>query len=209
MKKALLIIFIKNPVQGKVKTRLANSTGDFAAFQVYNKLLEHTRNITLYSQIDKYVFYTDFVDKEDIWNNAFYHKYLQIGNDLGEKMQNAFEVGFKDGYDKIILIGTDCYQLTSEIIDYAFAKLDIYDIVLGPANDGGYYLIGMNQLYYPVFQDIHWSTSSVLEETIEKINGIKKSYKLLDEKVDIDTFDDLKKTPELLNWFNDNMLDTE
>ena len=186
-----LIIFIKNPVAGQVKTRLAESIGDNKALRVYKQLLKYTRNLTDYLQSDKLLFYSDFIDKDDDWDNAIYSKNLQTGNDLGEKMLNAFVTTFHLGYKKAVIIGSDCVELTREIIENAFYLLETNDVVIGPAKDGGYYLLGMNQLYPEIFKEKSWSAPKLLNETIRTIKEKGLNYQQLQVLNDIDELKDL------------------
>lgn len=188
-----LIIFAKNPVLGKVKTRLAATIGDEKALNVYKELLQHTHDISSKVKANKVVFYSDFVKNQDLWDQAKYIKKLQKGDDLGARMSDAFERTLAENR-KVIVIGTDCKELTPEILTQAFDTLNYVDVVIGPALDGGYYLIGMKNREEALFQNINWSTSYVLEQTIRKINTQKLSYVLLKTLSDIDTEEDLKKS---------------
>ena len=162
---SVLIIFVKNPVLGKVKTRLADALGEENALLIYQKLLQHTCLVTGNIIADKYVFYLEFINHNDLWKNEVYKKKLQHGNDLGERMKNAFELLFQKGYKEIVIIGSDCYELTEEIIMNAFGELKQKDVVIGPAKDGGYYLLGMNIFIPELFTGKSWSTNKVLQET--------------------------------------------
>ncbi len=191
MKNSALIIFAKNPEAGKVKTRLAATIGNEQALAVYNHLLNHTVSCTEYLPIDKFVFYSNNIPHEDVWDLKHYFKDLQIGKDLGERMKNAVDATFEKGYEKIVIIGTDCPELTGGIIMNAFEYLQNNDLVIGPAEDGGYYLIGSKKLHTEIFEDIKWSTAEVLNETIRKLNSLQLSYFLLPELNDIDEEKDL------------------
>lgn len=191
MTKQALLIFAKNPEAGRVKTRLAATIGTDAALDVYKQLVEHTVLVTICLPVDKIVFYSDFVFDKDEWNTELYLKQLQNGKDLGERMNNAFASAFKNGYDRVVIIGTDCFELNAEIIMNAFACLDKYDVVIGPAEDGGYYLLGLKQLYSEVFENIHWSTSTVFDETTRKCAALQLTYGLLPVLNDIDEENDL------------------
>ena len=109
-------------------------------------------------------------------------------------MLHAFESGFDGGYRHIVLIGTDCYELNTAIINAAFAALEHADAVVGPARDGGFYLIGLNRFIPELFQGRQWSTSIVLIETVEILHRLAVHYELLTELSDIDTFEDLKNS---------------
>ena len=195
---SLLIIFYRNPEVGKVKTRLAATLGDVKALSIYLLLVKHTRKVTETLPVHRALFYSDHVDTADSWSNETYQKYLQSGKDLGEKMMHSFEVGFNAGYKSICIIGTDCLELTSEIIEEAFHKLQTHDAVLGPAMDGGYYLLGMNQLHSSLFNNKNWSTHTVLPSTLRdfKTLGLKfwqlKTLNDVDEQKDLpDNFESL------------------
>jgi len=190
MSKAL-IIFIKNPVLGKVKTRLAATVGDVTAFEVYKKLLNHTKKITLLIDADKFLFYADFLQTEDEWPNDRFIKHLQIGNDLGERMHNAFEYTFLNKYKKVIIIGSDCIDLSAPVIEDAYMFLDNRDVVIGPAKDGGYYLLGMKNPHQCLFKNVLWSTSQVLKQTLSICISQHLNYSLLPTLTDIDHENDL------------------
>jgi len=190
MKEALLI-FTRNPQPGKVKTRLAATIGNEATLQIYKQLLLHTVSMTYQLPIDKIIFYSDYIDQEDVWESTYYHKQVQQGSELGERMKNAFASTFEREYNKIVIIGTDCPGLNAEIIMNAFATLDKNDVVIGPAEDGGYYLLGMKQLNRALFEDIHWSTSTVLDDTKNKCAALHLKYGLLPLLKDIDEEKDL------------------
>ncbi len=187
--KAALIIFQKNVVYGKVKTRLAATVGNDEAMWVYQQLLRHTYAATKGLAADKIVFYSDYKERAD-WDDA-YQKKIQQGNDLGERMKQAFEDIFQNGYQKVIIIGTDCPELTERIIIDAFERLERYTIVIGPAADGGYYLLGMKALYPQLFENIHWSTDKVLSETLQHCRNNHLSYCLLSRLHDVDEEKDL------------------
>ncbi len=189
--KRLLLIFYRNPVIGGVKTRLAKTAGDEKALAVYVFMAAHTRNITQHLPVTKRVYYADFIDREDAWENSTYQKFLQQGDDLGEKMLNAFRDGYKDGYQSICIIGTDCLELNSTILESAFQALLIHDVVLGPAKDGGYYLLGMTKLQQELFQGKSWSTSSVANDTLADCTRLNLSYVLLPVLQDVDEESDL------------------
>ena len=191
---ALLMVFMKNPIAGKVKTRLAIETGKKEALNIYLRLIEHTQFVTSKIQTcDKAIYYSSSVDEHDQWTSDTYNKYLQKGNGLGEKLSNAFADAFNHGYKKVIAIGTDSFEITSDIIDNAFSSLENSEIVIGPAKDGGYYLIGMNRHKPEIFKDIEWGTNKGLSATLSIIRSIDCRHTLLKELSDIDTLQDYKK----------------
>lgn len=191
--KKLLIIFVKNPETGKVKSRLANSIGDEKARSVYKKLLLKTKDVVKGLDIDKQVCYAEFIDLDDIWENDAFDKTLQCHGDLGERMKNAFQNAFSNSYSKVCLIGSDIMELNEDILTDAFELLEKSDLVIGPSLDGGYYLIGMKSPKENLFENISWSSSSVLEETIATAVDLKLAYSLLPVLNDIDVIDDIKE----------------
>ena len=197
MSKALLI-FVKNAIRGQVKTRLAATVGDELAMHVYQQLLEHTRKVSQVVDVDKYVYYADFIAKEDTWSNSHFQKRVQKGNDLGDRMQHAFSCAFENGYEHVIIIGSDCPGIDEKILEVAFSYLKNYDVVIGPANDGGYYLLGMKKFYPQLFNNIAWSTTAVLNQTIAKCRELGIMYTALPLLHDVDEEKDLIHLKPLL-----------
>jgi uncharacterized protein len=187
--KSALIILVRNPVLGKVKTRLAVTMGKEKALQVYTRLLAHTKNITQNLPVKNFVFYADEINNKDLWDG--YKKRLQQGNNLGERISHALREVFNEGYQNICVIGSDCYDLNEAILSSAFEKLYSYDVLIGPATDGGYYLIGMRLFFKNLFDGIAWSSSSVLAETIKKVQQQNLSVHLLPVLNDVDEEKDI------------------
>ena len=193
MKRAL-IIFVRHPEKGKVKTRLAASIGEEKAFSVYIELLEHTHAISALVHADKFVFYANKIQREDMWETPEFTKKLQTNDDLGGKMRSAFSVIFEMGYQQVIIIGSDCFELSTAMIELAFASLEVKEVVIGPANDGGYYLLGMKKLLPFIFEKKQWSTNNVFQQTINDLQREKISYSELAILTDVDTEEDWVKT---------------
>ena len=191
MTKSAIIILIRNPILGRVKTRLAADIGDFNALTVYKTLLSYTRKITNSINSSRLLFYSDYIDFNDDWEDKIYKKYVQSGTDFGEKMLNAFKIALTN-HNLAVIIGSDCLELDSKIINLAFKKLKEFDVIIGPAKDGGYYLMGLKKVYPQLFQDKNWSTDSVLSETINTIKDLGLTLHLLSLLGDIDTLQDLK-----------------
>ena len=188
--KNLLLIFTRNPELGKCKTRLAATIGDENALDIYKFLLNHTFSITKSLKVVKQVYYSEVIWENDIWNNTIFQKKLQHGVDLGDRMANAFIEGFTNGFEKIIVIGSDMYDLSKADIENAFSKLDQADVVIGPAVDGGYYLLGMKKFVASVFKNKDWGTETVLKDTLQNIENY--NTKLLEARNDIDVYEDIK-----------------
>jgi len=192
MKTDALIIFTRNPEWGKVKTRLAKSIGNEKALEVYKSLLLHTRNITQTVDCDKFVFYDNRIEPNDIWLDKEYNKRIQSGDDLGEKMQNAFQEVFDLGYKNCIIVGSDLFDLQTQHLTIAFEKLQQNEVVIGPAEDGGYYLLGLQKLFPEIFSNKNWGTETVLKDTLDNLKNYK--FDLLETLNDIDTLEDLEKS---------------
>jgi rSAM/selenodomain-associated transferase 1 len=189
-----LIIFVKNPEPGKVKTRLAKSIGEEAALEIYSRLLLYTKAITSKVVASRFLFYSSRVDEQDDWDPHVYEKRVQSGLDLGERMASAFSAVLKE-VDQAVIIGSDCLELTAGIIDKAFSTLKRKDAVIGPARDGGYYLLGIKQFHPELFAGKQWSTSTVYPYTIADLRALGLSYTTLPVLSDIDDVDDLKRSP--------------
>ena len=187
-----LLIFIKNAEKGKVKTRLAQTVGEERALEIYLALLSHTRKIAQKVATNRLLFYSSFVDDDDNWSSGDFQKLVQRGADLGERMLNAFLEAFKT-HSKVVIIGSDCASLKPEIIQEAFHQLDHFPFVIGPATDGGYYLLGMTEAESTLFNHMEWSTETVLSTTLNRIRNLGKTYYLLPELSDIDYEEDWEK----------------
>ena len=194
-----IIIFAKFPEEGKVKTRLAKDKGPYFATEFYRVCAEHiisevkklnNNNFTSYV----YCYSNSQIEMISRWLGKELIVRSQIDGDLGERMSNSFNEVFQAGFLKAIIIGTDVPDINSDLINSAASKLDENDLVIGPSLDGGYYLLGMNRLVSEIFRDIQWSTSLVLQSTLNKIKSLELKAGLLEELIDIDTENDL------LNW---------
>ncbi|WP_461451675.1 TIGR04282 family arsenosugar biosynthesis glycosyltransferase [Mucilaginibacter sp.] len=187
-----LIIFVRHPELGKVKTRLAKVIGDEKALAVYNLLLSHTRQISIPLNCRKFIYYTDQVIEHDIWTFPGYTKRQQIGEELGARMSNAFKELFEQGFKRVMIIGSDCYQLQTRLLEQAIDALNDNDVVIGPTFDGGYYLLGSNQYIPELFTEKDWSTDQVATQTISTISQLKMNHSLLEKLYDVDEAADLE-----------------
>jgi hypothetical protein len=188
-----LIVFVKNLIPGTVKTRLADEIGADLAMEVYKQLVENTSDISDKVKVDRAVYYSEYVELYDFFHEDKYSKHLQEGNDLGQRMVNAFFDAFEEGYEKAVLIGSDIPNINKKIIDQAFAELDDHDITVGPAEDGGYYLLGMKKGNPSLFENKTYSHGNVLNELLEAAKEAELSVFQLEELVDLDTKEDFKK----------------
>jgi len=195
MHKNLVITFTRNPELGKVKTRLAKTIGNISALAIYKKLLEHTESVLQQIDCDKAVYYSVKIRENDLWNPDIYQKHQQFGDHLGIRMLNAFKTGFDAGYTKIVIVGSDLYDLKPKHINQAFDALDNNDAVIGPALDGGYYLLGMKQLHPAVFENKSWGIETVFEDTMKDL--VKENVFLLEPLNDVDTYEDMSNNQTL------------
>lgn len=193
MGKNKLIIFAKQPKLGKVKTRLASTIGDEKTLKIYFELLEVTKNVTSVIDAEKIVYWDELRDGHPNEFEFGYQNRIQTTGELGFKMENAFQNEFNLSARKIVIIGTDCPYLTKDIFEVAYSELDHVDFVVGPALDGGYYLLGMKEFSPFIFHSIPWSTKDVLSLTIESIRKNNKTFALLKELSDIDDINDLEQ----------------
>lgn len=188
--KNALIIFTRNPELGKCKTRLAATVGDESALEIYKFLLNHTVTITKNLKADKFVYYSEKHRENDIWDTEIFSKKVQQGEDLGVRMQNAFTEVFELGYQHAIIIGSDMYDLSTSELQDAFTQLEKNNFVLGPAEDGGYYLLGMKEVKPALFKNKAWGTETVQAATLSDLNDEK--VVVLNEKNDVDYYEDIK-----------------
>ena len=195
------MVFIKDSSKYPVKTRLKTSIGKNKSIWVYNQILKKTALVLKNIKTDIAVFhYNSIISKNPFKNFSKWNK-IQIGENLGKKISNAFNWGFEKGYKKIIIIGSDLWDLNEEIINTGFIELNKNKVVIGPSIDGGYYLLGLNQKMPKIFEGIKWGTQSVLAETLKLLEH--EPY-ILPELNDIDTFEDLITNPSLFKIYNKN-----
>ena len=199
-KKDALLIFTRNPELGKVKTRLAKGIGEVNALEVYKKLLQHTHDQIHTLGVTKRVGYSDRLGIDDLWDASVFEKFVQEGGDLGERMQRAFEQAFLENFQKVIIIGSDLYDLKNSHLEQAFEALDHSDAVIGPALDGGYYLLGLRQPIPNIFKNKTWGSVSVLRDTRKDLKEYTVRY--LEPLNDIDYAKDLAVYPEFASYFN-------
>lgn len=186
-----IIILCKNPILGKAKTRLAKSIGAEKALEIYHFLLQHTAKVVAAVPCDKRIFYSDTVLTDDAFQGDNYYKTLQAKGDLGNRMQAAFEDAFAAGYSRVVIIGSDCYELSSSILNDALIALENHATVFGPAKDGGYYLMGMRQLIPAVFNNQPWSQDHLLSSTLQTLEQLEHAHHLLPILSDVDYLEDL------------------
>lgn len=192
-----LIILTRYPAPGAVKTRLAQTLGDTIAVEFYRRCAERLflQSRQLPRAVRRYLFYAGVDGEEALlqWAGGQFTYEAQRGQDLGERMRNAFHHVFARRAPKAIVVGTDIPDLTAELMERALHRLQNYDVVIGPDHNGGYYLLGMKLLHETLFQGISWGTSRVYGQTLRLAKGLGLSVAFLPVLVDVDTEDDLRR----------------
>ncbi|MCE1227226.1 MAG: TIGR04282 family arsenosugar biosynthesis glycosyltransferase [Geobacteraceae bacterium] len=192
----ILCLFVKPPIPGRVKTRLARDLGNQQACVIYVQLVEQILHQIQVSGLPLALFF-DGDDQELLplsWRSAAAVCCKQIGNDLGERMATAFRHLFDAGYQSVMLCGSDIVGIDAEYLHQAAEKLEQSGMVIAPAHDGGYCLIGFStELFNPlVFEGILWSTEQVLLQTLKRCEQAGLKPVMLETLRDLDTLDDLK-----------------
>ncbi len=188
-----LLVFVKLPVAGQVKTRLQPELSPELAAGLYRVMVDDV--FTALERPGQWDFFACFspLEREHAfreWLPGSIGFVAQSGADLGERLANAFCWSHARGHSRTIVVGTDMPTLDSDVLSDAFRALDRDDVVLGPSTDGGYYLVGLSEPHPELFENVGWSTSEVLEQTIARIDDTRATYHLLPEKTDIDTWQD-------------------
>jgi len=192
-----ILLFVKYPENGGVKTRLAKSIGDAVAVSLYKCFVEDILSSLQGINAHIWICYYPEIARDDmaVWLGSRYVYVLQKGENLGKRIQHCFKRSFDKGFEKTIVLASDIPEISENIINKAFECLEYKDAVIGPSYDGGYYLLGFNKKSYAtqIFDDISWSTNLVYEETLGKIEVYKLGYSVLDKINDMDTIEDICK----------------
>lgn len=195
------MVFARPPIAGRVKTRLIPAIGAEAAATLYRRLLEHTLDVIGQLQDVEKELWCDGSDADDC--NGYAKRFgmalhLQQGDNLGERMCHAFETALQK-FDLAVLIGSDSPEYKCDYLVQAFAALQQYDVVLGPAADGGYLLIGMKRAEERLFDGISWGSDKVLDQTRKRLAGSDLTWLELPTLHDVDEPGDLSHFPELIS----------
>ena len=194
--KGCILFFVKYPEEGQVKTRLSAELDEAAAVELYRNFV-----LDLLSMLEKLDVQFHICFSPEGWREKFiewlgnqYSYVPQRGDDLGQRMKNALSRAFDRGFSRAAVIGSDIPDLPGELIDEAFSSLKTHDAVLGPALDGGYYLIGFNSgTFLPeVFEEMEWSVDTVFANTLSRLKNARLKIRELPERRDIDVLADLK-----------------
>lgn len=195
-----LIIFTRYPEAGKAKTRLIPALGEVGAAELHRRMTEATiaesRKLQTIRSVSICVYFTggSLAQMQD-WLGHDLEYRSQHSGDLGERLIHAFQTAFDRGAKSVIAIGTDCPDLTSKLLTFAFSELENHCLSIGAATDGGYYLIGLSKFIPSVFQNIAWSTSVVFEQTLEIAKRLDWSIAYLPTLNDVDRPEDLRLLP--------------
>ena len=194
MRAELLIIFVKAPRPGTVKTRLAREIGEAAACAAYCRMVNDLRSNLARLEPVEIRFTPDDARKEVVqWLRPGWRLAPQGVGELGTRLQAAFAQAFASGSKRVVVIGSDCPTVTASDIELGWNELQEHDMVIGPAQDGGYWLIGLRSARPRLFQEINWSTSTVLVETLKRAEAAGLKVKLMRQRSDIDSPADWKE----------------
>lgn len=192
-----LLVFAREPVLGRVKTRLAAGIGAAAALAVYRELLALTAAAVQLAQVPATVWLAeapappaDPTRARPEWPGLPW-RVQPAADSLGERMAHAFGQAFAGGAGRVVIIGTDCPGLSAEVLRQAFEALRAHDLVVGPADDGGYYLLGLNAPCPALFADKNWSTATVLADTLADAARLHLRVARLPTLHDVDSAADL------------------
>jgi rSAM/selenodomain-associated transferase 1 len=202
----LIFLFLRYPEPGRAKTRLIPELGPEKAAEVYRKMAEQVADIVREFHrpgLEKIAYFDPPDKRAEIreWLGDDFHLVAQPEGDLGRRLEDVFVGGFRKGARRIIAIGTDCVEITEEILTEAFEALYQVDAAIGPALDGGYYLMGLNRPCHSVFRGIPWSTDRTLRETLARLRGCGLNVRLLPPLLDIDSPEDLKADRSGFAWY--------
>ncbi len=191
-----LIVFTRYPEPGKTKTRLIPALGAEGAANLQRQMTEHTLSQVqklpaISSTLVEIRFTGGNLQLMQAWlGNTFIYQ-PQGAGDLGQRMEQSLLNALQNGAQKVIFIGIDCPGVNSEILTTAFQNLDTHDLVIGPAVDGGYYLIGLKRYIPELFANINWGTETVLQRTINIAQQLSLSQVQLLPLADVDRPEDL------------------
>lgn len=191
-----ILVFVRAPQPGRVKTRLATAVGDGAALRIYTRLAEHTLaevRALAAEDVAIRVHYAPSDTGDDVraWLGAGPLYLPQADGDLGVRMKDAFARAFADGAERVVIVGSDLPEVSASLLRRAFELLDAHPAVIGPARDGGYYLLGLRGMIEGIFDGMGWSTPQVLRATLERFSAAGVEPVALEEMEDVDTVDDL------------------
>jgi glycosyltransferase A (GT-A) superfamily protein (DUF2064 family) len=180
MKETLLILFIRNAISGKLHPSVTRIAGEANALDAYMQMLGHLEAITAYLPYEKLVLYSDIVEAHDVFDPDTYSKEIQSGGTKGERLADAFSTAFKRGYSRVVVVMGECMEMGHAHITEAFENLVDASVVVGPSEEGGYYLLGMRENCQELFEGKQWDGEDVFLDTMLDLQRLKKPYRLLD-----------------------------
>ena len=191
-----ILLFVRYPTPGEVKTRLSDKLGDAEAVSIYRNFIVDILSTLQRLELPFKIFFHPDSAREKLyeWLGTRYSYVPQCGQDLGERMKNAFSYAFRNNIRQAVIIGSDSPDLPADLVNRSFAALETYDAVIGPAGDGGYYLIGFSQTGFEpeAFKNVGMGSGSVFEQTCKILKEHQRKAYLLPEWYDVDTLEDLK-----------------
>jgi len=197
-----LILFAKDPVAGQVKTRLSSLLDNSTTLNLYHHFLSDSiEKVCSVAEADRFIGIASNSQTgyfEDVSRRRSVQLFVQEGDNLGERMRRAFEDRFKEGYERVVIIGADSPTLPTAYIEQALQSKK--EVVIGPSTDGGYYLIGMQGKVTDVFEGVSWGTDQVLSETLDVLKGQRAEAELLPVWYDVDLPEDLRFLKTHLEW---------
>jgi len=189
--KTAVVVFAREPSAGQVKTRLAAAIGEVAASRVYGVLLERTLAVVAGAGVDLVVSFAEA--PSPAWTGDCAHRWeVQRGHDLGERMLDAFGRRFAEGFDRVVIVGSDCPLLEMRHLTGAADALRDTPVILGPATDGGYWLVAQRRPGVDLFTGIPWSSPDTLAATRQRLEGLGVAWLEIDALDDIDIEGDLR-----------------
>ncbi len=211
MNSCRLILFLKAPRLGFVKSRLAASIGETAALQAYQTLVDILiKRLSRLRAIELRFTPDDAIAEVGHWLVPGWTSAPQLDGDLGSRLNRAFNDAFQSDCNRVVVIGSDCPTVTPDDIESAWQALETHEVVLGPATDGGYWLIGSRRPQPELFRGIAWSTPQVLEQTLRRAESLGLTVHQLQERSDVDTASDWESVASLLSvsrgTFQDDLL---
>jgi rSAM/selenodomain-associated transferase 1 len=189
-----LIIFVKAPRDGEVKTRLAQSIGAERACAAYRELVTHVLGVgEKFGRAELRFSPDDAVAEITPWLRPSWTSQAQGDGDLGARMHRAFTDAFARGAERVVIIGSDCVEIETRDLRTAFRELKTHDVVVGPATDGGYWLIGLRAPQPEIFREIVWSSEQVFGQTLQRAKSLRLKSQLLRILNDVDTGEDWQR----------------
>lgn len=190
-----VIVFVRAPEAGRVKTRLAAEIGEPAALRVYRRLAEHAvaeaRRVAPHAAVRIHFTPAESGGAVRGWLGEAAAYLPQSAGGLGERMRAAFGDAFAAGFTRVVIIGSDLPELSADLLRRAFRELGSAPAVIGPARDGGYYLLGLREMIESVFDELPWSTDAVFPATLARLRDAGASPVILPTLADVDTAADL------------------